>query len=101
MPPPSLPLPCLTKGCHNTKTSLRYETRFGVTFVDYTNGQQRHPKKSALELQNIFKKYIGKLPAKEGGKEAEKEKVNGEIANGEATQTKVPSVETVSVEAVA
>ena len=24
-----------------------YETRFGVTYVDYENGQVRHPKKSA------------------------------------------------------
>lgn len=34
-----------------------------MTFVDYENNQQRYPKKSALELKNIFGKYIGKLPA--------------------------------------
>lgn len=38
-----------------------YETRFGVTYVDYENGQQRYPKKSALELRNIFDRYIGKV----------------------------------------
>jgi len=38
-----------------------YETRFGVTYVDYVNGQQRYPKKSALELKNIFDQYIGKV----------------------------------------
>ncbi|KAG9774193.1 Beta-glucosidase 1B [Exophiala dermatitidis] len=37
-----------------------YETRFGATYVDYTNGQQRYPKKSALEMKNIFDSYIGK-----------------------------------------
>ncbi|KAL2406926.1 Beta-glucosidase 1B [Exophiala dermatitidis] len=38
-----------------------YETRFGATYVDYTNGQQRYPKKSALEMKNIFDSYIGKV----------------------------------------
>ncbi|KEF57909.1 beta-glucosidase [Exophiala aquamarina CBS 119918] len=38
-----------------------YETRFGVTYVDYANGQKRYPKKSALELKNIFDQYIGKV----------------------------------------
>ncbi|KAF2713625.1 glycoside hydrolase family 1 protein [Pleomassaria siparia CBS 279.74] len=37
-----------------------YETRFGVTFVDYEGGQKRQPKKSATELVNIFDKYIKK-----------------------------------------
>lgn len=37
-----------------------YETRFGVTYVDYENGQTRHPKKSALVLKDIFAQYIGK-----------------------------------------
>ena len=37
-----------------------YETRFGVTYVDYENGQTRHPKKSALALKDIFAQYIGK-----------------------------------------
>ncbi|KAJ3578924.1 hypothetical protein NPX13_g1638 [Xylaria arbuscula] len=31
-----------------------YETRFGVTFVDYGNNQKRTPKKSALEMHKIF-----------------------------------------------
>ncbi|KAK5558312.1 hypothetical protein LTR46_003561 [Exophiala xenobiotica] len=38
-----------------------YETRFGVTYVDYENGQKRYPKKSALELKNIFDQYVGKV----------------------------------------
>ena len=37
-----------------------YETRFGVTFVDYQGGQKRYPKKSARELKAIFDQYIGK-----------------------------------------
>jgi len=32
-----------------------YETRFGVTYVDYTGGQKRYPKKSAREIGGIFK----------------------------------------------
>ncbi|KIX01985.1 uncharacterized protein Z518_07924 [Rhinocladiella mackenziei CBS 650.93] len=38
-----------------------YETRFGVTYVDYENGQKRHPKKSAKEMRKIFDEYIGKI----------------------------------------
>lgn len=54
----------VSSGCGITDRTLAgYETRFGVTFVDYENNQQRYPKKSALELKNIFGKYIGKLPA--------------------------------------
>jgi hypothetical protein len=52
-----------------------YRTRFGVTYVDYENGQGRFPKKSALQLQNIFAKYIGKLPAAE-----KKAETNGDAA---------------------
>ncbi|KAF1955311.1 beta-glucosidase [Byssothecium circinans] len=37
-----------------------YETRFGVTYVDYEGGQKRHPKKSAKEVGRIFEKYIKK-----------------------------------------
>lgn len=37
-----------------------YETRFGVTYVDYNGGQKRYPKKSAKELKDIFAQYIGK-----------------------------------------
>jgi beta-glucosidase len=68
--------------CSNFEWAEGYETRFGVTFVgkshlpnqrwkpsrlmippiDYENGQKRYPKKSALELKNVFAKYIGKLP---------------------------------------
>ncbi|KIW79068.1 hypothetical protein Z517_08908 [Fonsecaea pedrosoi CBS 271.37] len=38
-----------------------YETRFGVTYVDYENDQKRYPKKSALEISKIFEQYIGKI----------------------------------------
>lgn len=38
-----------------------YETRFGVTYVDYENGQKRYPKKSALAMKGIFANYIGKV----------------------------------------
>jgi beta-glucosidase len=37
-----------------------YETRFGVTFVDYEGGQKRYPKKSAKALKGIFEQYVGK-----------------------------------------
>jgi len=35
-----------------------YETRFGVTFVDYKNDQKRHPKKSAKSLKPLFDSLI-------------------------------------------
>ncbi|EXJ63725.1 beta-glucosidase [Cladophialophora yegresii CBS 114405] len=51
-----------------------YETRFGVTYVDYNNDQKRYPKKSAVEMKKIFDQYIGKL-----------EKLNGQPeVNGHA-----------------
>ena len=31
-----------------------FETRFGVTFVDYVNGQKRYPKKSAKAMKGLF-----------------------------------------------
>jgi len=37
-----------------------YETRFGVTFVDYEGGQKRYPKKSAKAIGEIFEKLIEK-----------------------------------------
>lgn len=37
-----------------------YETRFGVTFVDYENDQKRIPKKSAKEIGPIFERLIEK-----------------------------------------
>ncbi len=37
-----------------------YETRFGVTFVDYEGGQKRYPKKSAKTLGPLFEKLIKK-----------------------------------------
>ncbi|KAF4626007.1 hypothetical protein G7Y89_g12157 [Cudoniella acicularis] len=35
-----------------------YETRFGVTFVDYEGGQKRHLKKSAKVIGPIFESFI-------------------------------------------
>ena len=35
-----------------------YETRFGVCYVDYENGQKRYPKKSAKHLGPLFKSLI-------------------------------------------
>lgn len=37
-----------------------YETRFGVTFVDYEGGQKRYPKKSAKRVGEIFDELIAK-----------------------------------------
>lgn len=37
-----------------------YETRFGVTFVDYEGGQKRYAKKSAKVIGPLFEKYIKK-----------------------------------------
>ncbi|KAI0022050.1 family 1 glycosyl hydrolase [Xylariomycetidae sp. FL0641] len=35
-----------------------YETRFGVTYVDYANGQKRTPKASAKEMSKIFSEVM-------------------------------------------
>ena len=37
-----------------------YETRFGVTFVDYEGGQKRYPKKSAKTVGPLFEGLIKK-----------------------------------------
>ncbi len=37
-----------------------YETRFGVTYVAYDDGQKRHPKKSAKSLKPLFDSLIKK-----------------------------------------
>lgn len=37
-----------------------YETRFGVCFVDYENGQKRYPKKSAKSLAPLFESLTRK-----------------------------------------
>jgi beta-glucosidase len=31
-----------------------YETRFGVTYVDYKGGQKRYPKQSAKVIAELF-----------------------------------------------
>lgn len=50
----------LTCTCSNFEWAEGYETRFGVTYVDYEGGQKRHLKKSAREISKIFEKYIKK-----------------------------------------
>ncbi|KYK60055.1 beta-glucosidase [Drechmeria coniospora] len=37
-----------------------YETRFGVCYVDYENGQRRYPKKSARRLKPLFDSLLTK-----------------------------------------
>ena len=37
-----------------------YETRFGVTYIDYEGGHKRYPKKSAREISKIFDSLISK-----------------------------------------
>ncbi|KAF2668243.1 lactase-phlorizin hydrolase-like protein [Microthyrium microscopicum] len=37
-----------------------YETRFGVTYVDYEHGQTRHPKKSAKVIGQLFTELTNK-----------------------------------------
>ncbi|KAI0014028.1 glycoside hydrolase family 1 protein [Xylariaceae sp. FL0662B] len=37
-----------------------YETRFGCAYVDYEDNQRRRPKKSGLEMKNIFDEVIAK-----------------------------------------
>ncbi|KAF2758577.1 beta-glucosidase, partial [Pseudovirgaria hyperparasitica] len=37
-----------------------YETRFGVTYVDYAGGQKRYPKKSARVIGQVFDRLIEK-----------------------------------------
>lgn len=46
--------------CSNFEWAEGYETRFGVTYVDYEGGQKRHLKKSAREIGKIFDQYIKK-----------------------------------------
>lgn len=46
--------------CSNFEWAEGYETRFGVTFVDYENDQKRYPKASAKAMPEIFAKYIQK-----------------------------------------
>lgn len=46
--------------CSNFEWAEGYETRFGVTFVDYENNQKRIPKESAKAIGPIFDQYIQK-----------------------------------------
>lgn len=46
--------------CSNFEWAEGYETRFGVTFVDYENNQKRLPKQSAKSIGEIFASYIEK-----------------------------------------
>lgn len=51
-------LEILANLCSNFEWAEGYETRFGVTFVDYENDQKRYPKASAKAMSDIFAKYI-------------------------------------------
>ena len=44
----------LTLIASNFEWAEGYETRFGVTYVDYENDQKRHPKKSAKVVSELF-----------------------------------------------
>lgn len=44
----------------NFEWSEGYQSRFGVTFVDYKNNQKRIPKKSAFVIGEVFDKHIAK-----------------------------------------
>lgn len=44
--------------CSNFEWAEGYETRFGVTYVDYEGGQKRFPKKSAREIGQTFDRLI-------------------------------------------
>lgn len=46
--------------CSNFEWAEGYETRFGVTYVDYDHDQKRMPKKSAKEISKIFERLIEK-----------------------------------------
>ena len=46
--------------CSNFEWAEGYETRFGVTYVDYEGGQKRIPKKSAKVIGELFDQYIKK-----------------------------------------
>ena len=46
--------------CSNFEWAEGYETRFGVTFVDYKNGQARFPKKSAKTIGQLFASLLEK-----------------------------------------
>jgi len=50
----------LTEINNNFEWAEGYETRFGVTYVDYEGGQKRYPKKSAREIGKIFDSLIQK-----------------------------------------
>lgn len=50
----------LTSVCSNFEWAEGYETRFGVTYVDYENNQKRIPKQSAKAIGDIFAQYIEK-----------------------------------------
>jgi beta-glucosidase/6-phospho-beta-glucosidase/beta-galactosidase len=35
-----------------------YQTRFGVTYIDFKDGQARHPKQSATVVGDLFRSLI-------------------------------------------
>lgn len=50
----------LTQSNSNFEWAEGYETRFGVTYVDYENDQKRIPKTSAKAIGQIFDALIEK-----------------------------------------
>jgi beta-glucosidase len=55
---------CFILTCFETQSNFEwaegYGCRFGVTYVDYANGQERYPKKSAMVIGEIFRDLIDK-----------------------------------------
>jgi Glycosyl hydrolase family 1 len=47
--------------CSNFEWAEGYNTRFGVTYIDYIDEQKRYPKASALFIRDWFQTHI--LPA--------------------------------------
>lgn len=58
LPPPSPNL--LTGFVLIVRRAEGYETRFGVTYVDYEGGQKRYPKKSATVVGPFIEALIKK-----------------------------------------
>lgn len=46
--------------CSNFEWAEGYNTRFGVTYVDYMDEQKRYPKESAKFIKNWFENHIAK-----------------------------------------
>ena len=53
----------LTQWNSNFEWAEGYETRFGVTYVDYEGGQKRYPKESAKVVSQLFTSLCGNQKA--------------------------------------